>query len=68
MNSTLPGCTLDRYAKRNVATVGTRLGEQEVALLDATAKRLGLTRCHLVRRLLVERLLELQLADVKNNA
>ena len=52
----LPGKTLDSIAPAYLRPASTRLGEQEMQLLDGLAAEFKTSRCHLIRRLLVERL------------
>lgn len=61
----LPGTTIDRVCfdpelRAKTPPLVARLGPQELALLRATAERLGLSRSGLARRLLVQGLLELR--------
>ena len=56
----IPGVVIDQKAPRGSAQVNTRLGPNEAALLDRMAYEIGVSRSHLVRRLIVEQLLELE--------
>ncbi|WP_413440121.1 hypothetical protein [Synechococcus sp. MIT S1220] len=58
--SLIPGKLLDTEAGRFCFKAQTRLGRNETQLLDSLAAEFGISRSHLVRRLLVERLLELK--------
>ena len=52
----IPGKLLDTEAGRVCFKAQTRLGPNEEQLLDALASEFRISRSHLVRRLLVERL------------
>ena len=56
----IPGKLLDTEAGRFCVKAQTRLGPNETQLLDSLAAEFGISRSHLVRRLLVDRLLELE--------
>ena len=56
----MPGKLIDSEAGRCCVKAQTRLGPNETELLDSLAAEFGISRSYLVRRLLVERLLELE--------